>query len=192
MSRHDIRIDATRHPPAKEPISISDEASGVQQLLFSAASLEQLGQWYVTGETYREVEQQASAGTTSTSDNLSPVPMAGTTKLAVHTRNGSLQTSKQCLARNGIVGRHPRWARDSCRIAIPPRIRQTTLKLTAMLRVPQFPWGTRSLCGENSGRLHPEGAASPVTPHPHFPNHFPINHLQLISPPCSLSFWSPP
>jgi len=40
-------------------------------------------------------------------------------------------------------------------------------------------------------RLHPEGPASPVTPHSHFPNHFPINHLQLISPPRSLHFWPP-
>jgi hypothetical protein len=62
---------------------------------------------------------------------------------------------------------------------------------TAMLPVPLFPRGTRSLCRENSGRLHPEGPASPVTPHPLFFNHFPINHLQLISPPCSLPFWSP-
>jgi len=102
---------------------------------------------------------------------------------------GSSATRK--LAPNAVVGRHPRWARDSRRIAIPPRIRQTTLKLTAVLRVPQFPRGTRSLCGEYSGRLHPEGPASPVTPHPHFPNHFPINHLQLISPSRSLPFWSP-
>ena len=33
--------------------------------------------------------------------------------------------------------------------------------------------------------------SSPFAPHPHFPNHFPFNHLQWISPPCSLPFWSP-
>ena len=39
--------------------------------------------------------------------------------------------------RYGVVGKHPRWAPDSRRIASPLRIRQTTLKLTAMLRVPR-------------------------------------------------------
>ena len=57
IPRHANYMEATRHSLAKEPLCIGDTTPDAKLLVTSAESLEQLGNWYLAGEEYRDAER---------------------------------------------------------------------------------------------------------------------------------------